>query len=94
MSPIFLDWIPYCTWQMWCVGHRTASDVIGRMTASGYSPDAVTLHAANRPSTILMDGADLMAALEERMEFVSLLVRKKRHAAQSGSIYLRIHQIW
>jgi hypothetical protein len=40
-----------------------------------------------------MDGADLMAVLEERMDFVTLLLRKKRHAAQTGEIYLPIHRV-
>ncbi len=40
-----------------------------------------------------MDGADLMSVLEERIDFVSLLLRKKRHAAQTGTIYLKIHEI-
>jgi hypothetical protein len=34
-----------------------------------------------------MDGGDLMAVLEERIDFTSLLLRKKRHAAQTGGIY-------
>jgi hypothetical protein len=40
-----------------------------------------------------MDGADLMAVLEERIDFVTLLQRKKRHAAHTGNIYLKIHKI-
>jgi hypothetical protein len=42
---------------------------------------------------ILLDGADLMAVLEERIDFVSLLLRKKRHAARTGSIYINVNQI-
>jgi hypothetical protein len=34
-----------------------------------------------------------MAVLEERIDFVSLLLRKKRHASTTGEIYLRIHEI-
>jgi Restriction endonuclease len=63
------------------------------LSINGFSADAVTLHSAGRPRTILMDGADLMAVLEERIDFVSLLLRKKRHAAHTGGIYLPIHQI-
>jgi len=40
-----------------------------------------------------MDGADLMAVLEERIDFVSLLLRKKRWASQTGKIYLPVHEI-
>ncbi len=40
-----------------------------------------------------MDGGDLMAVLEERIDFVSLLLRKKRHAAQTGNIYYPFYQM-
>ena len=63
------------------------------LSINGFSQDAVAAHTKARPSIILMDGADLMAVLEERIDFVSLLLRKKRHAAQTGMIYLRIHEI-
>jgi hypothetical protein len=63
------------------------------LSINGFSADAVSLHSAGRPSTILMDGADLMAVLEERIDFVTLLLRKKRHAAQVGDIYFPIHKI-
>ena len=42
---------------------------------------------------ILMDGTDLMAVFEERIDLVTLLLRKKRHAAQTGNIYLRFYEI-
>lgn len=42
---------------------------------------------------LLMDGADLMAVLEGRIDFVTLLIRKRRHAAQTGNVYLRINEI-
>ncbi len=58
-----------------------------------YSTDAVQAHSTGRPNIILMDGADLIAVLEERIDFITLLLRKKRHAAQTGSIYFQIHQI-
>jgi hypothetical protein len=63
------------------------------LSINGYSPDGVTAHSTARPSIILMDGADLMAVLEERIDFVTLLQRKKRHAAHTGNIYLKIHKI-
>lgn len=63
------------------------------LSINGFSQDAVAAHTKARPSIILMDGADLMSVLEERIDFVSLLLRKKRHAAQTGTIYLKIHEI-
>lgn len=63
------------------------------LSMNGFSQDGVTAHSVGRPSVVLMDGADLMAVLEERIDFVSLLLRKKRHAAQTGNIFLRVHEI-
>ena len=63
------------------------------LSMNGFSPDGVAAHSTGRPSIILMDGADLMAVLEERIDFVTLLVRKKRHAAQTGNIFLHLHEI-
>lgn len=63
------------------------------LSMNGFSQDGVAAHSSGRPSIILMDGADLLAVLEERIDFVSLLLRKKRHAAQTGSILLPIHQV-
>ena len=63
------------------------------LSISGFSEDAVRLHGQGRPRIILLDGADLMAVLEERIDFVTLLIRKKRHAAQTGEVFLPIHRV-
>lgn len=63
------------------------------LSISGFSADGVAAHQAGGASIILMDGGDLMAVLEERIDFVSLLLRKKRHAAQTGNIYLNYYQM-
>ncbi|SAI67026.1 Uncharacterised protein [Bordetella ansorpii] len=34
-----------------------------------------------------------MAVFEERIDFVSLLLRKKRHAAQTGNIFFSYYQM-
>jgi hypothetical protein len=60
------------------------------LSINGFSPEAISLHSSSRPSIILMHGADLMAVLEEQIDFVTLIVRKRRHAAQTGNIYLPI----
>lgn len=39
---------------------------------------------------LLMDGADLMAVLDNRIPLPDMLLRKRRHAAQTGEIFLRI----
>jgi hypothetical protein len=42
---------------------------------------------------ILMDGSDLMAVLEGRIDLTQLLRRKRRHASQIGNIYLKVGDI-
>ena len=63
------------------------------LSMDGFSQDGIAAHSSGRPVVVLMDGADLMAVLEERIDFVTLLQRKKRHAAQTGNIFLRVHEI-
>ncbi len=60
---------------------------------NGFSDDAIQAHSTGRRLMILMDGADLMAVLEERIDLLQLLLRKRKHAAQTGNIYLRINDI-
>lgn len=63
------------------------------LSINGYSDDAIGAVASGRRTVILMDGADLMAVLEGRIDLVQLLLRKRRHAAQTGGIYLRVEAI-
>ena len=63
------------------------------LSINGYSQDGVSAHQAGGAAIILMDGSDLMAVLEERIDFTSLLLRKKRHASQTGNIYLSYYQM-
>ena len=63
------------------------------LSINGFSEDAIKAHASGRRLIILMDGSDLMAVLEGRIDLVQLLLRKRRHAAETGNIYLRIHEI-
>jgi hypothetical protein len=63
------------------------------LSINGFSDDAVKLHSTGRGMTILMDGQDLMAVLEGRIDLVQLLFRKRKHASQTGNIYLKIHEI-
>lgn len=60
---------------------------------NGFSNDSVTNHSTGRRLMILMDGADLMAVLEGRIDLTQLLLRKRRHAAQTGNIYLKVQDI-
>jgi hypothetical protein len=64
------------------------------LSINGFSQDGVSAHASGGAVVILLDGADLMAVLEERIDFVSLLQRKKQHAARTGNIYLGSMKWW
>ena len=63
------------------------------LSIEGYSEDAVKTHSSGRRLILLMDGSDLMAVLESRIDLAQLLLRKRRNASQTGNIYLRIHEI-
>ncbi len=63
------------------------------LSINGFSQDGVEIHSNNQPSIILMTGADLIAVLENRIDFVSLIQRKKRHASQTGKILFEVHQL-
>lgn len=60
------------------------------LSINGFSDDAVRVHSSGRSTVLLMDGTDLMTVLEGRIDFVSMLTRKRRCAAQTGNIYLKI----
>lgn len=63
------------------------------LSINGFSEDSVKAHTAGRKLMILVDGSDLMAVLEGRIDLIQLLLRKRRHASQTGNIYLKIHEI-
>lgn len=63
------------------------------LSVNGFSEDGVRQHSSGRRLMILIDGSDLMAVLEARIDLIQLLLRKRRHAAQTGNIYLRIHEL-
>lgn len=63
------------------------------LSINGFSEDGIKAHQAGGSSIILMDGSDLMAVLEERIDFISLLLRKKRHASQTGNIFYTCYQM-
>lgn len=63
------------------------------LSINEFSEDGVKAHSSGRRLMLLMDGSDLMAVLEGRIDLIQLLLRKRRHASQTGNIYLRIHEI-
>jgi hypothetical protein len=63
------------------------------LSINGFSKDGVEIHSSGRRVMFLMDGADLMAVLERRIDLVQLLYRKRRAASQTGNIYLKVQEI-
>jgi hypothetical protein len=62
------------------------------LSMNGFSEDGVEAHTSGKRVMLLMDGSDLMAVLEGRIELTELLLRKRRHASQTGNIFLRIYE--
>ena len=60
---------------------------------NGFSEDGIAAHSKDRPVLLLMTGEDLTAVLEGRIDFVSLLLRKRRHASLTGNILLRVTEM-
>jgi hypothetical protein len=64
------------------------------VSLNGFSGDALSGYSqGNRPRIICMDGGDLMAVLEGRMDFVDLLRRKRDLAVQKRLIFVRVSDI-
>jgi len=63
------------------------------LSINGCSEEGLSAHQRKRAMILVMDGAHLMGVLEERIDLVSLLIRLRRHAAETGDIYLPLHQI-
>jgi hypothetical protein len=68
---------------------RRGENTLGLFVAmSGFQPTAVTIHSGNGSALTLMDGADLYAVLDERIDLRELLRRKRRETSMTGRIYL------
>ena len=75
------------------VGRRSENTLGLFVAINGFNPAAVELHAKPRSQIILMDGADLFAVLDDRIDLRELLRRKRRHAAMTGAINLTAVEI-
>jgi hypothetical protein len=74
--------------------NRKLDNTLGLFVSmNGYQETALELGANGRPVMVLMDGSDLSAVLEGRVELPQLLRRKRQHAAQTGEIYLSAYTI-
>lgn len=63
------------------------------LSMNGFQDSAVQIHSSGRPVMILMDGADLSAVIEGRVDLQELLRRKRQHAARTGDIFISAYQI-
>lgn len=63
------------------------------LSINGFSDNVISALSGIGAPIILMDGADLMAVLEGRIDLVTMLLRKRRHASQTGEIYLPVHEL-
>ena len=73
---------------------RKLDNTLGLMlSVDGFQSEGVEAHSKQRPVLLLMSGADLMAVFEGRIDFVDLLVRKRRHASQTGRILIEFSQM-
>jgi len=61
------------------------------LSISGFTPTAIEKYSDRRATFLLMDGYDLQAVLERRIDFVEMLRCKRRHAAETGDIFFQIY---
>ncbi len=59
------------------------------LSINGFSLEGINAHSSGRKVLLLMDGSDIMAVLDGRIELPELLKRKRRYAAQTGEIYIK-----
>jgi hypothetical protein len=75
--------------------NRKLDNALGLFLAiNGYSRDGINAYTSSgRKLVLLMDGADLMAVLEDRIKLPDLLLRKRRHASQTGNVFFTVADI-
>src|SRR5258708_4325425 len=68
---------------------RRSENTLGLFIAiNGFQPTAVEIHSGNRSPIVLMDGGDLYAVLDDRIDLRELLRRKRRETAMTGRVLL------
>ena len=74
--------------------NRKARNTLGLfISISGFTDGAVNEHSHVQTPLILMDGTDLMPILEGRIELTEVLLRKRRHAAETGNPMYRADRL-
>lgn len=75
------------------VGRRGENTLGLFLSINGFEPTAVEIHSGNRSPIMLMDGADLYAVLEQRIDLRDLLRRKRRETSMTGRVLLTAAEI-
>lgn len=75
------------------IGRRLDNTLGLYVSINGYSTDAVKRFSGGRSVMILIDGSHVMAILEGRIDLFNLLLRVRRFAAETGQIYVPVHQL-
>ena len=63
------------------------------VSMDGFSIECLQTASSDLRCLILMDGMDLNAILTDRITLDDLLYRKRRHASETGNIYLNVNKI-
>jgi restriction endonuclease Mrr len=63
------------------------------ISINGFSSESLEVSSPVLKQMILMDGEDLMAVLDGRIELKDLMYIKRRHASQTGKIFIGIRDI-
>jgi restriction endonuclease Mrr len=58
------------------------------LSINGFTDAAVESQSSRAPRMLLMDGADLMVVLDRGLDLVDMLRAKRRHASQTGQVFL------
>lgn len=73
---------------------RRSENTLGLLVSiNGFASTAITLHSGNHSPLILMDGGDLYAVLDGRIDLRELLNRRRRESSMSGRILFTAAEI-
>ena len=73
---------------------RRGENTLGLFIAiNGFGPSGVEIHSGNRSPIVLMDGTDLYAVLDDRIDLRDLLGRKRRETSMTGRVLLTAAEI-
>lgn len=68
---------------------RRGENTLGLFIAiNGFEPSAIEIHSGNRSPLMLMEGGDLYAVLDQRIDLNDLLRRKRRETSMTGRVLL------